>query len=66
VGLAAHRNLRQVRDAQHLEDPAERLQALPHDVGHTSADACVHLVEDQRLARRIGRRQRLEREHDPR
>ena len=36
------------------------------DVRDGAADAGVDLVEDERLARRVGRRERLQRQHDPR
>ena len=48
---AVRRDLRQVRDAQHLEPLGQPLQPAADDVGHRAADAGVHLVEDQRLAR---------------
>ena len=60
-------DLRQVRDAEHLEPVAERAAAVRPTTSATApADAGVHLVEDQRLARRVGGRERLERQHDPR
>ena len=45
VRVGARRNLRQVRDAEHLKRRAERLQLPSDDVGNPSADAGVDLVE---------------------
>ena len=45
---------------------ASRCSRAPTTSADCPADARVHLVEDQRLARRVGRRQRLQRQHDPR
>ena len=44
----------------------EPLQPRADDVGDAPADAGVDLVEDERLARCVGRRQRLQRQHDAR
>ena len=42
------------------------LQPRADDVRHCAADAGVDLVEDERLPRRVGRAQGLERQHDAR
>ncbi len=47
VRVGVCRNLRQVRDAEHLERGAEDAQLPSHDVGDPPADAGVDLVEDQ-------------------
>src|SRR5207248_2976397 len=77
--VGCRRDLRQVRDAQHLERRSERPQRAADDVGDAAADAGVHFVEDEtgrRSARRpiagLGeavarsRGERLDPEHDPR
>src|SRR5215218_5562208 len=51
VRCAAGGDLRQMRDAEHLEMGAELAQPRADDVGDRPADAGVDLVEDQRLAR---------------
>ena len=56
-------NLRQVRNAEHLETLGQRLQPGADHVRDAPPDSRVDLVEDQRLARRIAGRQRLERQH---
>src|SRR3954454_739119 len=72
-------DLRQVRDAEHLECRPQRAQLAADDVGDAAANAGIDLVEDQpgrRCARRtIGgvaeavarcRGERLDRQHDAR
>ena len=66
VGRAGGGNLRQVRDAEDLEALAERAQLLAHHRRDPPADAGVDLVEDERLARLVGRGQRLQRQHHAR
>ena len=67
VVLVAERgDLRQVGDAEHLAAGREGVQPGADDVRHRPADAGVDLVEDQRLARDVGRGQRLHRQHHPR
>ena len=66
VGRAVRGDLRQVGDAQHLEPLRQPLQPAADHVGDCPADAGVDLVEDQGLAGRVGRGQRLERQHDAR
>ena len=60
VRVGVRGDLRQVRDAEHLERRPERAQLPADDVGDAAADAGVDLVEDQpgrRRARRpVGRR----------
>ena len=46
------RDLRQVRDAQHLVAAGERAELASHHLGHRAADAGVDLVEDH--GRRVG------------
>ena len=48
-------NLRQVRDAEHLNAIGQLLQPGPDDIGGCPADAGIDLVEDQRLAGRVDR-----------
>ena len=62
---AVRRDLREVCDAQHLALPRQFPQARPDDIGHRAADAGVDLVENERLAGRVGGRQRFERQHQP-
>ena len=50
VRVGVRGNLRQVRDAEHLERRAERPQLPADDVGDAPADAGVDLVEDQARA----------------
>ena len=47
VRVGVRRDLRQVRDAQHLKRRAERLELAADDVGDPAADAGVDFVEDQ-------------------
>ena len=44
--MAARRNLRQVRDAQHLISLSQAAKILPHHVGDPPADAGIDLIED--------------------
>ena len=62
---ASDGDLGQVGDAQDLVGAGDRLELAPHDLGHAAADARVHLVEDQGLARRVRAGHRLQGEHDP-
>ena len=55
VRVGVRRDLRQVRDAQHLKRRAERLQLAADDVGDPPADAGVDLVEYQPGRPRSGR-----------
>ena len=48
------RDLRQVRDGQHLRPPGEPAQDVGHPVRGDAADPGVDLVEDHRLAARDG------------
>ena len=48
------RDLRQVRDGQHLRPPGEPAQDVGHPVRGDAADSGVDLVEDHRLAARDG------------
>src|SRR5580765_777758 len=79
VRVGARGNLRQVRDAEHLERGPEGAELASDHVGDTAADSGVHFVEDEprrgRARRAIAgiaeavprrRRQRLDREHDAR
>ncbi len=66
VHVTGGRDLRQMRDAQHLERLPEAAELLPHDVGDPPADARVDLIEDKRLAGRGRGRQRSDREHHTR
>ena len=50
VPVGVGRDLRQVRDAQHLLRASERGEPRAQRVGHRSADAGVDLVEDQHPA----------------
>src|SRR5918994_5189352 len=59
------RDLRQVRDAEHLAGVAEGAQPLAYRAGRLPADASVHLVEYER-ARLAGARDRHQREHHAR
>ncbi len=61
---AAGGDLREVRNAQHLEVAAECAKSGSHRLGNGAADAGVHLIEDEGLSWRIGGGKRLEREHD--
>jgi hypothetical protein len=65
VGRAVRRDLREVRDAEDLEASRQTLKPGSDDVGDRATDSGVHFVEDEGLAGRVGRGQRLEREHDP-
>ena len=56
------RDLREVRDREHLRALGEPLQRRGDRVRGHAADACVDLVEDERLAPGDG----SEREGDPR
>ena len=62
VALRDARDLREVRDREHLRALGEALQRRRDGVRRDAADAGVDLVEDERLAARDGR----ERERDPR
>ena len=64
--VPAGRDLRKVRDAEHLIGLADAAEVLPHHVRHPAADAGVDFVEDQRLARRARRRQRSDGQHHAR
>ena len=52
VRIGVRRNLRQVRDAQHLKCRAEHPQLPADDIRDAPADAGVDLVEDQSGRRR--------------
>src|SRR5262249_19323416 len=47
VRVGIRRDLRQVRDAEHLKRRSERPQLAPDDVGNAAADAGVDFVEDE-------------------
>src|SRR5690348_17436564 len=61
-----NRDLREVRDAEHLVVPPQGLQELAHDLRDAAADARIHLVEDERRHRRLAREEHLDRERDAR
>ena len=54
MGRAVCGDLREVRDAQHLEPLAQQPETAADDVRDGAADAGVDLVEDQRLAGLVG------------
>ena len=60
------RDLRQVRNAQHLPALAQAFQQAPDDFRHAAADARVDLVEDQGRHRRRVRRDDGDRQRDTR
>ena len=64
--IAACRDLRQVRHAQHLALLAQALQRAADGLGHRAADARIHFVEYQRRHRGCLRRHQLDREADAR
>jgi hypothetical protein len=43
-----HGHLGEVRHAQHLVMPPQRLQQLSHHLGDTATDAGIDLIEDER------------------
>ena len=63
VGRTGRRDLREMRDAQHLRVPAQLAELPPHIVGGTTADAGVHLVEDERRRASGGAGEAAERQH---
>ena len=57
--VAAGRDLRQVRDGEHLHVAAEALHQAADGIGHGAANAGIDLVEDQRAqCGRCGARRR--------
>ena len=66
LGVGMGRDLREVRDAQHLVAAGQRPQAAPDRVGAAPADARVHLVEHEGRRRvRLGE-DLLDRQRDAR
>ena len=63
---AVRGDLGQVGNAEHLESIRQTLQPSSHHVRHCPADPGVDLVEDERLAGCVGRREGLQRQHDSR
>ena len=61
---APGRDLRQVRDAEHLVPLRQPVQPRPDPFRRLPADARVHLVEDQRATGRVGGDHRAQRQHD--
>src|ERR1043166_8029922 len=66
VCVGEARDLRLVRDAEHLIGARERLQLQADGLGDATADACVHLVEDNRAREASRRGARLQDEHQAR
>src|SRR3954453_11250514 len=55
VSLGERRDLRQVRDAEHLTAAPERAQLLAHGASGVTANAGVDLVEHERARAATGR-----------
>ena len=65
VGVVGkRRDLRQMRNTQHLMLVGQSLEPAPDDLGHSTADPRVHLVENQGRRGFRGRAKGLEGEHE--